>query len=96
MSNSNPNKDTRSNSNRNEDTRSDPNPNRVKSLTKIKITERELTKVLERERDFKESDFELDEFDYFIKSEPYTNTIGTFEEDRVADEDIAKAKQSIF
>ena len=85
MSDSNPN-----------NTRRDPNPNNHKSLTKIGLIERELTKVLERERDFEESDFELDEFDYFIKSEPYTNTIGTFEEECVAEEDIAKAKQSIL
>ena len=87
MSESNLNKDYRSDSNPVKNTRSDTNPNK-----KIKIIERELSKVLERERDFEESDFEIDEFDYFIKSEPYTNSIGTFDEDWIADEDIVKAK----
>ena len=96
MKDLNPNIYSRSDLNRYKGTRSDFNANKDSILSKIKTIEQELTKVLERERDFKESDFELDEFDYFIKSEPYTNTIGTFEEDRVADEDIAKAKQSIF
>ena len=87
MSESNLNKDNRSDSNPVKNTRSDTNPNK-----NIKIIERELSKVLERERDFEESDFEIDEFDYFIKSEPYTNSIGTFDEDWIADEDIVKAK----
>jgi len=87
MSESNLHKDNRSDSNPVKNTRSDTNPNK-----NIKIIERELSKVLERERDFDESDFEIDKFDYFIKSEPYTNSIGTFDEDWIADEDIVKAK----
>ena len=76
--------------------RNDFNPNKDLSLTKIKTIEQELTKVLERERDFEDSDFEVDEFEYFIKSGPYTNTTGTSEEEWVADENIAKTKQSIL